>query len=1138
MSENKEKIDKSFGLTKFALTNSTTVLVLTFLIVVMGISTYISLPRENFPEINIPTIYVGVVHPGNSPADIENLITRPIERQINTISSVDKISSTSIQDFATIVVEFTAETDVDEALRKVKDAVDKAKPDLPSDLDSEPDVFEMDVNEFPILNINLSGNYTRDELKVFAEYLEDEIEKVPEISKAEIRGLDEKEVKIKVDPYKLEAVDLNFGDLENAISSENITMSGGSYVSDGIRRTVRIEGEFDDPSALLDVVVKNEDDNIVYLKDVATVEFDYKDKANYARLYDKQVVMIDVIKRGGENLLDATEKIGDILQKTQTSYFPADLEVVVTNDQSKQTKKMVSNLENSIIFGVILVVLVLLFFLGTRNAMFVGIAIPLSMFMSFLILGMLGISINMMVLFALIMALGMLVDNGIVVVENVYRLMEGGLNPFQATMKGVGEVAMPIISSTATTLAAFLPLAFWPGIMGEFMKYLPITLIITLGSSLFVALVINPVLIKMYMKLDGRDKINHRRTIRNLLITVVVGVVILVGGNALNSGFFKVLGNLALAIGMLMMLNIYLLTPWARWFQDSLLPWLEQVYERTLRVALNYMNTFFFGTVGLLVLSLVMVGAFSPGVVFFPENEPKYVNVFIELPIGSDIETTNDFSVKVNERVAEIITPYMPIVESVISNVGQGAADPNDPSSMGAGDSPHKARITVNFVEIEERGKVLSSAVMEEIREGLRGYPGVTITVDKDSNGPPVGKPISIEVSGDQYERLIEIAERMKLHINESGVEGIEKLKTNLETGKPELTINIDREKARRFGLSTYTIANELRTAIFGKEVSKYKQGEDDYEIQIRLDDKYRYDVDALMNKNITFRNQTNGMMHQVPIASVAKAELSSTYGSIRRMDMKRVITISSNVLGDYNPTVVNDQIKTVLKEFEMPAGYEYKFGGEQESQAEELAFLSQALLIAVFLIFLIIVGQFNKLTAPIIIMVSVLFSTIGVFFGLVTFQMEFVIIMTMVGIISLAGIVVNNAIVLIDFIELTRKRKREELSPGERLPLTEIKESIVIAGKTRLRPVLLTAITTILGLIPLAIGLNIDFLGFFQNYDPNFFIGGDNVKFWGPMSWTIIFGLTFSTFLTLVIVPVMYLFFDKVNIWLGLNKY
>jgi len=1138
MESNQQKIDKKFGITSFALNNSTTVLFLTFLIIVMGVTTYITLPRENFPEINIPKIYIGVTHQGNSPSDIENLITRPIEKELNTISEVDNINSTSIQDFSTIIAEFTADTEVEDALSKVKDAVDKAKPELPTDLDREPNVFAMDMNEFPILNINLSGNYSIDELKDYAEYLEDELEKIKEISKAEIRGLDEKEVKIKVDPYKLEAVQLNFGDIENAITSENITMSGGSYLSDGMRRTVRIEGEFTAPSQLLDVVIKHEEGDIVYLKDVATVEFDYKDKANYARLWDKQVVMIDVVKRSGENLLIATEKIGQVLEKAKADVFPADLEVVVTNDQSKQTKRMVANLENSIIFGVILVVLVLLFFLGTRNALFVGVAIPLSMFMSFLILGMLGISINMMVLFALIMALGMLVDNGIVVVENVYRLMESGLKPLDATMKGVGEVAMPIISSTATTLAAFLPLAFWPGIMGEFMKYLPITLIITLGSSLFVALVINPVLIKLFMRVDKKSNVDHKKTLRNFFIMVVIGFGLLFGGQTTSAISMTIFGNLILISAVIMLLNVYLLTPWSRKFQAGFLPWLEKIYEKTIRVALNHIYLFFFGTVAMLVLSLALVGVFSPGVIFFPINQPKYVNVFIEFPVGTDIEVTNDFSIELGAKIDKIIAPYTNIVESVISNVGQGTEDPNDPSSMGAGNNPNKARITINFVEIEYRGKVLSSDVMEEIRSGVHGYPGVTVSVDKDAAGPPAGKPISIEVSGNDYLTLIDITDRMKQFINESEIDGIEQLKSDLETGKPELIINIDREKARRFGLSTYSIASELRTAVFGKEVSKYKEGEDDYEIQIRLDDKYRYDVDALLNKNITFRNQINGNMHQVPIASVARAELSSTYGSIRRKDLKRVITLSSNILGGFNATTVNDHIKIAMADFKLPPGYAYKFGGEQEKQAEEMAFLSQALLIAVFLIFLIIVGQFNKITAPIIIMTSVLFSTIGVFFGLVIFQMEFVIMMTMVGIISLAGIVVNNAIVLIDYIELTRKRKREELNHGERLPIKEIKESIIIAGKTRLRPVLLTAITTILGLIPLAVGLNIDFLGFFQTYNPDFFIGGDNVIFWGPMSWTIIFGLTFATFLTLVIVPVMYLFFDKVNLWLGLSKY
>ncbi|MCF6359891.1 MAG: efflux RND transporter permease subunit [Cyclobacteriaceae bacterium] len=1130
MKDNNIKIDKDFKLTTWAVNNTTTVLFLTFLIVLMGISTYISLPKENFPEVKVPKIYIGTTHPGNSPEDIENLITRPIEKELNTISSVDNIASTSIQDHSTIVVEFTTDTEVEDALTKVKDAVDKAKADLPSDLDRDPNIFEMDMSEFPVLNINLSGNFTLDQLKEYAEYLKDELEKFSEISKAEIRGLDDKEVKVNVDPFKLESMQLNFSDLENAITSENVTMSGGSYKSDGVRRTVRIDGEFKEPEELLDIIVKHEKGNIVYLRDVATVDFDYKEKANYARLGTKPVVMVDVVKRSGENLLIATEKIGALLEKAKKEVFPAGLEVVVTNDQSKQTREMVSNLENSIIFGVILVVLVLLFFLGTRNALFVGMAIPLSMFMSFLILGSLGITINMMVLFALIMALGMLVDNGIVVVENVYRLMEQGYSSLKATRLGVGEVALPIISSTATTLAAFLPLAFWPGIMGEFMKYLPITLIITLGSSLFVALVINPAFIKLFMKVDDRSQVDNRKVIRNFIVLAVVGGVLLFLK-------FTVFGNLLIAYALLLMVNSYLLTPVARKFQVSFLPWLEVIYEKTLRVALRRSYLFFFGTVGLLFVSLGMLISFAPNVIFFPVNQPKYVNIFIEFPIGTDIEKTNDFTIIINEKVEKLVEPYVHIVESIVTNVGQGTADPNDPSAIGEGDSPNKARITINFVEMKYREGVVTSEVMEEIRTAMKGYPGVSITVDKDAAGPPVGKPIDIEVSGDDYEVLTSITDRMKQFLNESEIEGIEKLKSDLQTGKPELIIDINRDKARRFGVSTYAIANELRTAIFGKEVSKYKKGEDDYEIQLRLSDKYRYDIDALINKNIIFRNQIDGKMHQVPIASLAKVRLSNSYGSVKRKDLKKVITLYSNVLGSANPTVVNDEIKAALQDFDMPNGYEFKFGGEQEKQAEEMAFLSNALLIALFFIFLIIVGQFNKITAPIIIMTSVLFSTIGVFMGLVIFHMDFVIMMTMIGIISLAGIVVNNAIVLIDYIELTRKRRREELGEDARLSMTEITESIILAGKTRLRPVLLTAITTILGLIPLATGLNLDFIKFFQEYDIDFFVGGDNVIFWGPMSWTIIFGLTFATFLTLIIVPVMYLFFDKVVYWFADKK-
>ncbi len=1128
---NSDDIDyKEFKLTSGAVKNRTTIFVLTLIIIFGGVGTYLTLPKESFPEVTQPIVYIGTSHPGNSPVDMENLITRPIEKEINTIAEVDNIKSTSVQDYSTIIAEFTSDTKIEDALVKVKDAVDRAKQDLPSDLQNDPNVFEMNFSEFPVMNINLSGDFSLEELNEYAEYLEDEIEKFPEISKVEIRGVEEKEVKINVDPYQMEARRVNFGDIETAISSENISMSGGNVLEGGIRRSIRVVGEFEDVNSLLDVVVKSEKGAIVYLKDVATVEFAYKEKANYARLNGKPVVMVDVIKRSGENLLIATDKINEVLKNAEESIFPPGLRVDITNDQSKQTRDMVSSLENNIISGVILVVMVLLFFLGTRNALFVGVAIPLSMFMAFLVLGAFGVSINMMVLFSLIMALGMLVDNGIVVVENVYRLMEEGLSPFEATKKGVGEVAWPIIASTATTLAAFLPLAFWPGIMGEFMKYLPITLIVTLGSSLFVALIINPVLISTFMKLDDPSRLDNKKTLRNSGILIVSGILFL---------FLKVtvLGNLLILFGLLILLNVYILMPLSRRFQSVFLPWLEEYYSKVLKFALKGWKPylFFWGTVILLVFSFVLMAIFPPNVLYFPENEPKYINAFIEYPVGTDIETTNKLTEKVEKQVMHIIEPYQYMVESVTANVGQGTADPNDPSAFGQSDTPYKGRVTVNFVEFIDRNGQSTNEILDKIRDGIEEYPGVTITVDKNADGPPAGKPISIEVSGEEFETLIDLADKMKKVINESGIEGIEKLKSDIETGKPEMIVHIDREKARRFGLSTGMIATEIRTALFGKEISKFKQGEDDYEIQLRMDKKYRYDVDALMNKTIVFRDQSDGKIHEVPISSVAKVELSSTYGSVRRKDLKRMITISSNVESEFNATQINDQIKVLLSDFQMPAGYEFKFGGEQEKQEKEMAFLSKALLIAVFMIFLIIVAQFNKITAPFIIMMSVVLSTIGVFLGLVIFNMDFVVIMTMIGIISLAGIVVNNAIVLIDFIELIRTRKRTELK-GAILPFDEIVKSIVEAGKTRLRPVLLTAITTVLGLIPLAIGLNIDFETFFSHYDANFYIGGDNVMFWGPMSWTIIFGLTFATFLTLIIVPVMYLFFAKINRKLGLS--
>lgn len=1120
----KEQIIREFGLSSLSINNRTSVIILTFIIVIIGLYSYITIPKESFPEVVIPTIYVGTPYPGNSPIDMENLITRPIEKELKSISGIKDITSTSVQDYSTIIVEFNPEEDIAKALQDVKDAVDKAKSELPTDLDSDPNVMDIDLTELPILYINISGDYSINELKLYAEYLEDEIEKLSEVSKCEIKGALDREIRVDADIYKMEAVEVSFSDISDAIAAENVTLSGGNILSNEFRRSLRVDGEFKSVEEINDVIVKDEDYRIVYVKDVATVTDSYKERTSYSRSNRLPVVTVDVVKRSGENLLITVDKIKEIIAKAELERFPEALDITITNDQSKQTKSMVNNLENSIITAVILVSLVLMFFMGLRNALFVGIAIPLSMFMAFMVLSAIGYSANMMVLFGLILALGMLVDNGIVVVENIYRLMQEGYSPIKAAKEGVGEVALPIITSTATTLAAFLPLAFWGGIMGQFMKYLPITLIIVLASSLFVALVINPVLTSILMKVE-ENKVNRTKFFIVAGVFAAVSIPFYATGN-------NALANILMLIALGAPFNLFILNPGVNWFQHTFLPVMEDLYSRTIVFALNGIRPyiFLFGTFALLVVSIMWFGASQPKVSLFPESEPNYINIFIEKPIGFDIVETDAFTRKIEDKLVVLLKPYEHAVESFIAQVGEGASDPNQMS--GQQETPNKSRIAVSFVEYEFRNGVDTRAVMEEIRSELQKYPGVQITIDKDANGPPVGKPINIELSGENYERLIRVADGVMNTIQNENIAGIQELKSDLETGKPELLVNIDRDKARRFGLSTYSIASELRTALFGMEVSKFKDGEDEYPIQLRLQDNFRYDIDALLNKKVTFRDN-QGKLKQIPISSVASLEYSSTYGSVKRKDLDRVISIYSNVIEGYNANEIVNDLKLLLSDYEMPEGYTLKFTGEQEEQAESSEFLMKALMIAVFSIFLIIVAQFNSISSPFIIMASVLLSTIGVFIGLIMFNMDFIIIMTGIGIISLAGVVVNNAIVLIDYANLVRSRRRAELGlkKDEYLSMKELVESIRVAGKTRLRPVLLTAITTVLGLIPMAIGMNINYITLFSDFDPQFYVGGDNAAFWGPMAWTVIFGLIFATFLTLVIVPVMYLISDKISL-------
>lgn len=1150
--ENKNTVLKEFKLSSWSIRNKMTVYVLIFIIFLAGLTSYLGMPREAFPEVSAPEIYITTPYPGNSALDIEKLLTRPMEKKINGISEVDDIISNSIEGYSTIDVKFDFSVTPDEALRKVKDKVDEAKADknFPKDLPAEPNVFKLNFAEMmPIMNINLSGDFSMDQLKKYGEYLQDKIEALPEISEVDIRGVQDKEMAVSLDLYKMELLKLSFNDVATAIKNENVTISAGEIKEGGLRRNIRVEGEFKNAKEIANIIVKRKKQKVVYLRDIAKVSYKQQEKESYARQFGKDVVMLDVKKRAGENLINASKKIDKILATSKAKFLPPNLLISKTNDMSSKTKTQVSDLENSIILGMILVVGILMFFLGLRNALFVGIAIPMSMFLSFIVLSAMGVTLNTMVLFSLILALGMLVDNGIVVVENIYRLMdEKGYSTIKAAKYGVGEVAMPIIASTATTLAAFIPLAFWPGIIGEFMKYLPITLIIVLSSSLFVALVISPTLTSVYMKLEEKN-VNIKKRFKYVLLLVFIGTLIVVSGLTFGAKVFVAIGNLFILTGVLGFLNTKVFTPGTKWFQTMFLPKLENAYERFLRFALKGKHpiAFFGGTILLLIFSLFLFKAFPPNVEFFPDNKPKQVYIYSEFPIGTDIAQTNKFTKKLEKKVINYLNQYKVngknfMITSVIEQVGEGTGDTK--RGQQGGKTPNKSKITIDFVDFQKRvnpktgERVSSQKVMNDIRDLIGNYPGVKIVVDKDSNGPPTGAPINLEISGDNYFQLMHVANNVKAFINEQNIAGIEGLKIDVNQGKPELPLVINRGKARRLNISTGQIANALRTALYGLEVSTFKDGEDDYPINIRLMDKYRYNQETLMNQKITFRDQSDGgIIKQIPISSVATLKNSTTFDVVKRKNLKRVITIYSNVINGYNANNIVNKIGEALKKYKMPTGVTYAFTGEQEKQAENMAFLIKALFIAIMAIFLILVGQFNSTSTPFIISMSVILSLIGVLLGLVAFRMDFIVIMSMLGIISLAGIVVNNAIVLIDYTNLIMERKRKEKNIKGMLSSNDIFESIVEGGKTRLRPVLLTAITTVLGLVPLALGINIDFIGLFTEFNPNIYMGGENVVFWGPLAWTVIFGLSFATFLTLVVVPVMYYLLNRVKIKFSSNK-
>ncbi|MBD43789.1 MAG: copper transporter [Flavobacteriaceae bacterium] len=1158
MSKKKKNINKEFGLSSWAINNKTTIYVMMAIILFLGISAYFSMPRENFPEIKETKIYVSSVFPGNTAEDIEKFITTPLEDKLKTLSNVVKINSTSQEDVSSIVIEFDEDIDVEFAKQKVKDEIETetSGEDWPifNGAKVEPNVFALSMSEeIPILNINISGDYPIGKLKEYGEYLEDEIENLPEIKKVDIRGAQIREVEVAVDIYKMMAAKVSFNDVIGAINNGNITMSAGNLIASGQRRTIRVIGEITDPSDLENFVVKSDNGSPIYLKNIAAVYFKEKERTTYAREFGNPVVMLDVKKRVGKNMVAAAEKIKVIVEKAKKDIFPSNLKVTIANDQSSKTIGQVDDLVNNILFGIILVVTVLMFFLGFKNALFVGFAIPMSMFMSLMILNYLGYTMNTMILFGLIMGLGMLVDNGIVVVENVYRLMdEEGIPRIEAAKQGISEIAIPIIISTATTIAAFIPLGLWPGVMGEFMIYLPITLSVVLGSSLFVAIFFNSVMVSQFMTIEDNDMPLKKIITLSIFITGIGFLILLFGG------VYKALGSVMIFTAIMLWVYRFGLRKIANRFQTRTIPKWERIYEKILRGALKgYMPyVLSIGTVFLLIISFsgfgYSIGTQRTKIEFFPDNTPNQIIVYVEYPQGTDIEKTNIITKEIEDRVYRILDDaeytdgaYNFLIESVVSQVGEGAGNPQTDGGSTA-EMPNRGKITASMREYKYRRGADSELLRQKVQEALVGiFPGVLISVEKDANGPPAGAPINIEIEGPDYAELILVAEKMREFINTKNIAGIDELKIDVNKSKPSVQVEIDRQKAGELGVSAGQVGQILRNSIFGSKAGIYKENGDDYDIYVRFNKEDRYSTSALFDQNIIFRDAASGKIKEIPISVIATQKNSSGFSAIKHKDSKRLVTVYSALAPGYTDAgAIVSNIRDEMKNFaKLPSDIKIDYTGQIEEQEKQMSFLLGAFFSGLGLIFLILIFQFNSVSKPAIIMLAIFLSLIGVFGGIVITGSAFVIMMTMMGIISLAGIVVNNGVVLLDYTQLLIDRKMiaKGMDDNDLLTADNVKESIIEGGRARLRPVLLTAITTILGLIPLAIGFNINFFTLFSEFNPNIYFGGDNVMFWGPLAWTVIYGLIVATFLTLVIVPILFFITHKIKLktqfWRGLTN-
>ncbi len=1120
---------KEFKPTSWSIKNKTSIYLVIIFVSLIGIYQFATLPKEQFPDIVIPTIFVQTTYVGNSPRDVENLVTRPIEKQLKGITGakINKITSTSLQDFSAITVEFETSVAKEVALQKTKDAVDKSKIDLPTDLTEDPKVQEINFSEQPIMFVNISGDYNMITLKKIADDAKDRLEEISQLTRVDIVGAPEREFQINVDNYKMQSANVTFDDIANAVKGENADISGGLLDVGDMKRTLQVKGQFKNVFDIEKIIVRNTAGAPIYLKDIANIKDTVKNSESYARLNGKNVVTLSIVKRAGENLIETSDAVKKTVEEMKGNIFPGNLNVVITGDRSISTRTSFDDLVNSIVIGFILVLLILMFFMGVTNAFFVALSVPLSMFVAFLFLPAAAlitgsdVTLNFMVLFALLFGLGIIVDDAIVVIENTHRIFvenKGKLTSMEAAKIAAGEIFVPVLSGTLTTLAPFFPLLFWPGIIGKFMIYLPTMLIFTLTASLVVAFIMNPVFAVDFMNHPDDEGTKKKSDIFKrpaFWLPLASGILF---------DLFHVtfLGNILILLSILVVINTYVFDGLINKFQNKALPSIMRRYETLLRWALSGWKPvgLLLGTFGLLIFSVVFFGIRKVPVVFFPKGDPNFIYVYLKMPVGTSVDYTDSITKILETKVTNVIEPNgkpNPIVESIISNVAVGASDP---SSGDNSTQPNLGRVQVSFVEYAKRHGKSTAPYLDSIRSVVKGIPGAQIAVAQEASGPPTDPPINIEVQSEDFDKLTSTAKSLKSYLDSLQIPGVEELKMDVDLTNPEITLKVNRERAMIAGVSTAQIGQQLRTALFGREVSKIKDGEDEYKIQLRNSEVQRQNLTELLNTKIVFRDiAANGAIKQIPISSLVDVDYTSTYGSIKRKNVKRVISLFSNVLNGYTPTEVNEKIKDAIDNYpKVQAGVTITQTGEGAQQAETAAFLLKALVMALMIILFILVVQFNSVSKSVIILTEIVFSVIGVLLGFAITHMQVSVVMTGLGVVGLAGIVVKNGILVIEFADELRGRGMKT------------REAVIKAGKTRIIPVMLTALAAILALIPLAIGFNINFVTLFADLNPHIFFGGDSAQFWKPLSWTIIFGLAFAFFMTLIMVPSMYLIAERLK--------